>query len=61
MTQRNIKQRQKQEHDKNKAFYNYVFIQDPEVVLSFEAKQEAEDRQDEEMAYIKDFDLSLLY
>ena len=36
-------------------------MEDPEIVLSFEARQ-SDERQDEEvnMAYINDFDISLL-
>ena len=58
LRQRNIRRGKKRQHDKYKAFYNYVFSQDPELILPFEARQE-KDGQDEEMAYIND--LSLLY
>ena len=48
----------KQEIDKLKAFYAYVFMQDPDIVLSFEAKH-LDDRQDEELVYSNNFDLTL--
>ena len=58
--QRNARRRKKREHDEHKGFYNYIFIQDPELVLFFEGKHSGE-RQKEEMACINDFDLSLPY
>ena len=55
---RNIRRRERREHDNYKAFYNYVFSQDSELVLSFEARQEADERQDEFRinSYMNDFD-----
>ena len=49
----------KQEFDKYKAFYTYVFMQHREIVRSSEARQ-LDGRQNEEIAYINDFALSLL-
>ena len=57
--QRHVRRKKKQKLNKLKAFYAYVMMQDPEIVLSFEAKH-SDDRLDEEMAYINDFDLTLL-
>ena len=49
----------KDTRNKKHAFYAYVFVQNPDVVLSFE---EANERQFEEIStgYINDFDGSLL-
>ena len=62
LRQRNIRRRKKREHDKYKAFKNYVFSQNPELVLSFEARQGDEIHEEFLIkSYINDFDLSLLY
>ena len=37
LRQRNTRRKKKQGFDKYKAFYTYVFIQNPEMVFSFEA------------------------
>ena len=60
LRQRNIRRKKKHEFDKYKAFYTYVFMQDPEIVLSFEDRQ-SEERQVEEvnMTCINDFNLYL--
>ena len=60
LRQRNIRRRKKSTI-KTDTIYNCVFSQDTELVLSFAARQEEDGRQDEEMAYINDVDLSLLY
>ena len=41
--QRSILRNRKQEFEKYNAFYNYVFSQEHEIVLSFEAKQAVKD------------------
>ena len=63
LRQRNIRRRKRREHDKYKAFYKYVFSQDPELVLSYEARQEAGKEQDEFLiiCYLNDFHLPLFY
>ena len=39
LTQSNTRRRKRREHHKYKAFYNYVFREELELLLSFEAKQ----------------------
>ena len=56
LRQRNTRRRKKREHDKYKAFYKYVFSQDPELVLSFEARKKKQtkdflDSTNTQMAY----------
>ena len=53
--QRNNRLKNQREFDKLKAFYAYVFIQDPDIIRSFEAKQ-PDETQNEEIAYINNFD-----
>ena len=60
LRQRNIRRRKRRERQKYKTFYKYVFSEELEIVLPFEAKQEADERQNKEMAYINDLDLTLL-